>query len=63
MNKAIENSEQNIPQGVKAVSENYKNFLSANVSCHLQLRGMAEIYQWMLERICLDPGYSGSPLQ
>ena len=42
MNKAIENSYQNIQQPIKAVSENYMNFLSANVTYHPQLRDMAQ---------------------
>jgi hypothetical protein len=77
MNKAIENSEQNVRQVISAVNENYKNFLLANVTYHLHLRDMAEqagdlasmlhhqvmseIYQSMLERTYVY--YSGSPLQ
>lgn len=76
MNRAIENSEQNVKQVINAVNENYRNFLLANVTYHLQLRDMAEqagdlastihhqvmseIYQSMLERMYV---YSGSPLQ
>jgi hypothetical protein len=76
MNQAIEDSEQNVKQVINTVNENYRKFLSANVTHHLHLRDMAdqegdlagvmhhqvmaEIYQSMLERMY---GYSGSPLQ
>jgi hypothetical protein len=77
MNQAIEDSEQNIKHVIDAVNENYRNFLSANITHHLHLRDiaeqhgdlagamhhqvMAEVYQSMLER--MYDGYSGSPLQ
>jgi hypothetical protein len=79
MNQAIENSERNIKQVINAVNKSYRNFLSANITYHLHLRDMAEqagdltgtmhhqvmseIYQSMLERMYVDPRYSGSPLQ
>jgi hypothetical protein len=71
MNKAIENSELNVKQIMNTVNENYRNFLSANITYHMQLRDMAEqagdvsgtmhhqimseIYQSILERMYLDP--------
>lgn len=71
MNQAIENSELNVKQIMNTVNENYRNFLSANITYHLQLKDMAEqagdlsgtmhhqvmseIYQSILERMYLDP--------
>jgi hypothetical protein len=76
MNKAIEDSQENVNQVINTINENYRNFLSANVTHHLHLRDiaeqdgdlaatmhhqvMAEVYLSMLEKMY---GYSGSPLQ
>lgn len=71
MNRAIEDSELNVKKIMDTVNENYRNFLSANIAYHLQLKDMAEqagdvsgtmhhqvmseIYQSILERMYLDP--------
>jgi hypothetical protein len=76
MNQAIEDSEQHVKKVISTVNENYRNFLTANITHYLHLRDMAEqdgdlagtmhhqvmaeVYQSMLERMY---GYSGSPLQ
>ena len=75
MNQAIEDSKSNVKNVIDTVNENYRNFLSANVAYHLQLKDaaqdagdlsgtmhhqvMSEVYQSILERMY----YSGSPLQ
>lgn len=75
MNQAIEDSKLNVKSVMHAVNENYRNFLSANIAYHLQLKDaaeqaedlagtmhhqvMSEVYQSMLQRSY----YSGSPLQ
>jgi hypothetical protein len=71
MNQAIEDSELNVKKIMDTVNGNYRNFLSANIAYHRQLRDMAEqagdmsgtmhhqvmseIYQSILERMYLDP--------
>lgn len=42
MNKAIEDSELKIKKIMDMVNGNYRNFLSANIAYHRQLRDMAE---------------------